>query len=92
MIDFTFKANGDFNLSDLDSLGIELEVKDANNTTKRLKIADPSIGIETLGVHIILDRSSASQFKALIIKVRKWVGAIRVHSLPKKNYVLVLIL
>jgi len=57
-VDFDFKLNGDYFLSKPESLGLDLKVKDKHNIPQKLIIVDPSIGMETLGVYISLNRSS----------------------------------
>ena len=58
LIDFEFKPNREVFLCKLESLNIDLEVKDSENIPRRLQIVNSAVGIETLGVYIAYDRSS----------------------------------
>ena len=69
LLDFKFKPNREYFLCKLESLGIELEVKDKENILIILYIIDLAIEIETLGVYLALDGSSMMQFNTLTNKV-----------------------
>jgi len=43
---------------------------------------NPNMGKETLGVYIMPNENMKDQLNALIKKVEKWVGALKVYSTP----------
>ena len=57
LIDFSFRANGEFDFINPASLVANLEVKDNQNIPQPLSIIYPSIGKERLGMFIAPDRN-----------------------------------
>ena len=55
IIDFHFKANGEYEFKDPYTLAIDLEVRDEQNILQLLQIVNPDMGKETLGVYITLN-------------------------------------
>ena len=79
---FKFKSNGKFIFIPTTDIDEVLQVRDEFDVRQTLQIIDPSIGKETLSIHIALDRYTKDQYLALEKKVKKWVEAIIVYSLP----------
>jgi len=82
ILDFQFKTNKEYFLVPAAQIEEELKVKDEFDYSQTLQLIDPSVGKEILGVMIAPDGNNTDQYQALDKKVKKWVGALKVHSLP----------
>ena len=69
IIDFKFKSNREFTFIPTTDIDEVLQVRDEFDVRQPLQIIDPSMGKETLSIHIALDRNMKDQYLALEKKV-----------------------